>query len=109
MNNTNLSDLEDNFRKNIRRAGKIHCKTHKLSNDVAIHNVEDLSLRMLFIDGDHTARGVREDIELFLQKVKPGGIIVFDDYDFLHFQGLVKEVNNFIKKTKPKNVISLIE
>ena len=100
---TNLSDLEDNFKNNIRLA-KLDSTVKLINspNDVAVNSVEDLSLRMLFIDGDHTAQGVRKDIQLFLPKVKPGGIVVFDDYDSVHFEGLVKELNNFIIKKSKK-------
>ena len=33
----------------------------------------------VFIDGDHSARGVRRDYALAKSKVRPGGIIVFHD------------------------------
>jgi hypothetical protein len=34
----------------------------------------------LFIDGDHTYKGVKMDFEMYQELVKPGGFIVFDDY-----------------------------
>jgi predicted O-methyltransferase YrrM len=34
---------------------------------------------LLFIDGDHTARGVRLDYEMYAPLVRPGGVIVFHD------------------------------
>lgn len=42
--------------------------------------VEDGSLAFLFIDADHTEPGIGKDIELWPQKVMPGGIIIFHDY-----------------------------
>ena len=42
--------------------------------------VPDLSLAFLNIDGDHSFRGVLDDIHAWLPKVGPGGIIAFHDY-----------------------------
>jgi cephalosporin hydroxylase len=36
-------------------------------------------LDFMFIDGDHTYEGVRRDLELYEQLVRPGGIIAFHD------------------------------
>ena len=36
-------------------------------------------LDFLFIDGDHTLDGVRQDYEMYSPLVKPGGAIVFHD------------------------------
>ena len=33
----------------------------------------------LFIDGDHTYNGVRQDYEMYAQLVRPGGVIAFHD------------------------------
>lgn len=35
---------------------------------------------LLFIDGDHSYKGCREDIEAWLPKMKDGGIVIFHDY-----------------------------
>jgi predicted O-methyltransferase YrrM len=37
------------------------------------------ALDLLFIDGDHSYEGVREDYELFSPLVRPGGLIAFHD------------------------------
>lgn len=56
------------FRLLIARAG---------SHDLA---PEDLpAADAVFIDGDHSARGVRRDYALARSKVRPGGIIIFHD------------------------------
>jgi predicted O-methyltransferase YrrM len=36
-------------------------------------------LDLLFIDGDHTYRGVRSDYQMYLPLVRPGGLIAFHD------------------------------
>lgn len=47
----------------------------------AAEGVPDGSLDMVFIDGDHSARGVSQDIEAWLPKVRRGGWIGGHDYD----------------------------
>lgn len=37
-------------------------------------------IRLLFVDGLHTYEGVQADIQEWVPRVIPGGIIVFDDY-----------------------------
>ena len=54
---------------------------------------EDESIDVLHIDGDHSYNGVSKDIELFWPKVKRGGIVLFDDYDW---GSVSKAVNQFI-------------
>ena len=45
------------------------------------------STDILFIDGDHTYQGVKMDFGMYQDLVKPGGFIVFDDYeDFEYFE-----------------------
>jgi hypothetical protein len=35
---------------------------------------------LLYIDGDHTAEGFRRDVELWVPKVAPGGLVICHDY-----------------------------
>ena len=42
--------------------------------------VEDASLDYLYIDGDHTLRGITIDLQLMPAKVKEGGFIAGDDF-----------------------------
>jgi len=43
------------------------------------HLFKDGSIDLLFIDGDHSAEGVKRDYDLYAPKVKPGGTILFHD------------------------------
>lgn len=36
---------------------------------------------LLFIDADHSAEGIKLDCDIWPAKVRPGGVIVFHDYD----------------------------
>jgi predicted O-methyltransferase YrrM len=55
-------------------------------NSQKIQTVNELknliqSIDILFIDGDHSYNGVINDFNLYSKMVKPGGYIVFDDYN----------------------------
>jgi len=51
-------------------------------------------LDLLFIDGDHTLEGVKNDYERYSKYVKKGGYIIFDDY---HHEIIKNYVDNLIK------------
>ena len=51
----------------------------------------DESFHLVFIDGDHTARGVLRDLEAWVPKVRSGGVISGHDYGS-HFHLDVKPV-----------------
>lgn len=40
----------------------------------------DHALDFLFVDGDHSREGVRGDFELWIPKIKKGGLLLVDDY-----------------------------
>lgn len=45
-----------------------------------INRIPDGSLDLVYIDGDHTEKGIKTDLELSFPKVKSGGIIGGDDF-----------------------------
>jgi predicted O-methyltransferase YrrM len=93
----------------LRRMKKPEQKLHLLRADS--HSLEALrhvgqilpdgSLDLLFIDGDHTYDGVKQDFEMYSPFVRPGGIIAFHDI----VQGreeLVGEVERFWSEIKAR-------
>lgn len=79
----------DDFRASLRAA--------RVESSVEAHRAysRDLArgwtrpIRFLWIDGDHTYRGAKEDIDLFRRHVVPGAIVAF--HDVLHtFEGPVR-------------------
>ena len=64
----------------------------KKSNEAYL-DFEDNSIDAIYIDGNHTYDGVKEDIIYWSPKVKPGGLIVGDDYlTFPEVRKAVKEL-----------------
>lgn len=73
----------------------------------------DASLDFAYIDGDHSYAGVRRDIAAIASKMRPGGILAFDDYvvwspgESIAY-GVVRAVNEFVIESGwPLRFISL--
>lgn len=78
-----LSDLEARCRAKIKRVGlSDRVRLHAADTESVVQVVRQSapSVRLLFIDGEHTPDAVRRDIELYAPLLSPGGSIVFDDY-----------------------------
>lgn len=48
---------------------------------------------LIFLDADHTYNNIKEDIKLWLPKVRRGGILCGHDYNMNTFPGVVMAVN----------------
>ncbi len=79
----------DEFRDTLRAAG--------VEDAVEAHRVYSRELarewrrpiRLLWIDGDHTYRGAKEDLDLYVPHVVPGGVVAL--HDVLHtFEGPIR-------------------
>lgn len=57
-----------------------------------LESIPDGSIDLVFIDADHSYNGVRADIDEWLTKVRPGGIICGHDYCD-DFPGVIEAVN----------------
>jgi len=96
-----------------KRIKKIHWKygveyqfIRKLSVE-AVKEFRDESLDFVYIDANHSYEHVIEDLTIWSQKVRVGGIIGGHDYDrykTTHFEGVIKAVNEFIKKHRIRPV-----
>jgi predicted O-methyltransferase YrrM len=64
-----------------------------------LHELKDLSIDLLFVDGDHQQESVLHDFELYSPLVGSGGFIVFDDYlDFEFSPGVNPAVNRIVQR-----------
>jgi len=52
------------------------------SSHSAHNRFDDGSLDFVFIDGDHTFEAVRGDIQLWLPKLRAGGLLIGDDWSW---------------------------
>jgi hypothetical protein len=59
------------------------CKIKGYSEDF-LSTAEQSHYDFVYIDGDHTANGVYTDAKLSWDKIKPYGILAFDDYLWQH-------------------------
>ena len=78
----NGNDIEDCFRKNMKNLNLTEAVSlFACSSDRAREKLSNLDIRILFIDGDHSEKGVKKDINLFCPLVRDGGIVIFDDFN----------------------------
>ena len=76
----------------------------------AAKTVYDGSLDFVYIDGDHSYDSCKEDINMWLPKIKQGGIIAGHDYLEACFMGVVNAVNEtFGKPDKTYNDTSWLK
>ncbi len=58
---------------------------------------------LIFLDGDHSYKEVRRDIELWYPKVRPGGILCGHDYE-RQFPGLKQAVNELVPQVQCRGI-----
>jgi hypothetical protein len=58
----------------------------------AVNHFEDESIDIVFIDANHSYESVKNDIDLWLPKVKTGGVLSGHDYS-IGFFGVIQAVN----------------
>ncbi|WP_417525609.1 class I SAM-dependent methyltransferase [Marinovum sp.] len=78
-------------------------KTHVGDSSANISKLPDGYFDMVYVDGDHEYEGVLRDIEAVLPKMKPGGVIIFNDYTVwsassMYHCGVARAVNEFCLK-----------
>jgi predicted O-methyltransferase YrrM len=66
----------------------------KTTSEKAVKKIIE-PLDMIFIDADHTYKSVKQDINLWYDKVKEGGIISGHDFNHSHHPGVTLAVKEF--------------
>ena len=76
-------DLETRFRENLERAGIVDRVTTLVgySNDM-LRPLEKETFDVIYVDASHTADNVLRDAVLSWDLLKPGGVLIFDDYAY---------------------------
>ena len=62
-----------------------------------VNTFNDNSIDCMHIDGDHSYNGVKQDLNLYFNKIKTGGIIINDDY---HWGGVKRAIDEFVINNK---------
>jgi len=75
-------DVLSIFKENLSsQEGKEKLTLMVMTSEEAVKSFEDHSLDMVFIDSDHRYSMVKKDIEMWLPKVKKGGVLCGHDFD----------------------------
>lgn len=94
------TDLEDCFRERLKifmkpRRPKVHL--HLETSENYAPKVENKSIDVVYIDGDHSYEAVLKDLESWYPKLKEGGFLCGHDYNPVgKHKGVYKAVNEFI-------------
>lgn len=65
---------------NIGNGVKIHFYRNFSTDKDFLSNVKDMQLDFLYLDGDHSYKTVKEEIQLLWDSVRPGGVLAGHDY-----------------------------
>ena len=96
MHNYSWDFVKDEFNKNTKYFDNI-VQLQDFSYNV-VDKFEDNSIDFIYIDGNHSEESVRQDLELYLPKLKKNGIIAGHDYNDYSWPGLVNAVLGVIGK-----------
>ncbi len=93
---TQVGEIERLFSENLARFGNRVTKNKSTSLEYFSKRNEETLFDVIYVDGSHRADDVMIDAIQSFAALKPGGILIFDDYTFL-----------FYKKMKDNSVFSL--
>lgn len=73
----------------------------RMDSQAAARSLPDGSLDWVYIDGNHEFSSVRDDLDAFLVKARPGGLFAGDDYGNPGWwkDGVTRAVMDFIRRT----------
>lgn len=72
---------------------------HRGTSAQEVPMLPDASFDVIYVDGNHEPKNIVEDAVLSWRKLKPGGILIFDDYEW---QDVSKGIHAFIELYRPK-------
>jgi len=92
----------DKLYENIRaKFSKKKVKVHRGLSEHVVSEFSNEYFDWVYIDGRHSYDGVLQDLTLYYPKVKPGGLIVGDDYNIKMTDRVKRAVKEF---TSSKNI-----
>jgi predicted O-methyltransferase YrrM len=90
-----LAKTKDIYKLFLENMGERKFKAIKATSKTASKKFANESLDVVFIDLDHSYEAVKEDIKLWLPKVKKGGYIAGDDYHE-NWKGVIQAVDELL-------------
>lgn len=105
----NQDDMDRLYRDVVRRfAHDPRVIIHRLDSQAAATRLADIAFDWVYIDGDHSYEAVRDDLLVWVPRVRPGGILAGDDYTWRDEHGIcpvARAVQEFIARQPPRTVI----
>lgn len=94
-----------NHKENLDKCRQIAEKDYRLkllrkASTVAAQEFNNKHLDYVFIDADHDYESVLSDINVWLPKIRPGGLICGHDYNVWTKPGVVKAVNEVFEHSR---------
>ncbi len=102
-----LSNIEKNNKNNELFLIKGNSRDAITKNQL-VKKLNNQKIDLLFIDGDHTYEGVKNDFIIYEDIVNINGYIVLDDY-CQKYPGIIQFVNEYIKKNNNYEIIGIFE
>jgi GR25 family glycosyltransferase involved in LPS biosynthesis len=106
----NWDDVEDVYDKKVSVYSNVI--KYKGSSIDFLNKANNFYYDFIYIDGDHTEKAVYDDAIFSWNKLKTGGILAFDDYQWVHESGLDSlrpgpAIDRFVEEKK--NKIEILE
>ena len=83
----------------------------RATSSEAVETFENNSLDFVYLDAQHHYEAVKEDIELWLPKIRPGGVISGDDYVDIKTEendfGVKQAVDEFVRAKKLDLILTI--
>jgi SAM-dependent methyltransferase len=79
---------------------------HRADSVAAAEEFADGHFDWVYIDGNHSYEFVRQDLELYFRKLKPGGFMICDDYHHAGFweDGVTRAADEFIGSGRVRRI-----
>lgn len=90
------------FRRNLAAFGLAPYVSERVGSSAEIAKSWDQSIRLLFIDGDHSYDGTSSDFSAWYPFVEKGGTICMHDYQNSHYLGGVTKFIDEVLMTSPE-------
>ena len=108
--NENFNYVEKNFLLNTQKFKNI--QSFKLSSDNFFSQYQNYKYDCIYVDGDHYCDQVYKDCINAFNSLRPGGILIFDDYTWKYFDKIKENpcyaINKFIKLYENKIIIDQV-